>query len=251
MFIDHFVKIIWAWLISNYLGELQQSGQLSTDRFIEIDNFIRLELGSIGAIAFSLFCFLLSEGFQHTKNRKRYIGSMLVFAFISEIPFDVGFFAYLSKREGTFPFYWKYQNVFFTLFLGLLSLEILEKISFTAEKPTDRIKSAALRIICVAAMAAVAELILCDYGSEGILYIVAFYICRKNRIYQVLLFLLTYMVMTGNQPPVCVLLACLFILLYNGKRGKIKQKYFFYVFYPAHILLFYLATLGLEKFWLS
>lgn len=251
MVIDHFVKIVLAWFIRDYWGELHQSGQLSTDRFIEIDNFIRFQLGSIGVIAFPLFCFLLSEGFRYTKNRKRYIGLMLVFALISEIPFDMGFFAYLSKLEGTFPFYWKYQNVFFTLFLGLLALEILEKLSCATEKSTDKINWAVLRIISVAAIAAAAEGIRCDYGSEGILYIVAFYLCRKNRIYQILLFLFAYIVMTGNQPSACLLLACLIILLYNGKRGKLKLKYFFYVFYPAHIMLFYLTTLGLEKFWLK
>ena len=32
------------------------------------------------------------------------------------------------------------------------------------------------------------------------------------------------------------------IALYNGKRG-LKMKYFFYVFYPAHLLLLYLIAL--------
>ena len=128
-------------------------------------------------------------------------------------------------------------------------MEILEKLSCATEKSTDKINWAVLRIISVAAIAAAAEGIRCDYGSEGILYIAAFYLCRKNRIYQILLFLFAYIVMTGNQPSACLLLACLIILLYNGKRGKLKLKYFFYVFYPAHIMLFYLTTLGLEKFW--
>lgn len=124
----------------------------------------------------------------------------------------------------------------------------LESFSHKSSNRADKIKAIILQIVSVVAISAIAELICCNYGVEGILYIVAFYICRKNRIYQVLMFLLAYMVATGNQPPMCTLLACLIILLYNGKRGKIKLKYFFYAFYPIHITLLYLITLVLVNF---
>lgn len=42
---------------------------------------------------------------------------------------DIGFFSRYSIAEGTFPFYLQYQNVFFTLFLGLLTLVIIEKVA--------------------------------------------------------------------------------------------------------------------------
>ena len=248
MVIDHTCKIVFQWLLSNYWGVMVDNGEMSWEQFAQIDNFIRFDLQSIGTIAFPLFCFLLAEGFQHTKSRKRYIRLMFVFALISEIPFDIGFFSSYSKMEGTFPFYFKYQNVFFTLFLGLLALVCLERFSCKSEERADKVKAIVLQIISVAAIATVAELIRCDYGMEGILYIACFYICRKNRIYQVLLFLLAYMVATGNQPPMCTLLACLIILLYNGKRGKMKLKYFFYAFYPIHISLLYFVTLVLGNF---
>ena len=128
------------------------------------------------------------------------------------------------------------------------SLVFLERLSCKSEIRTEKIKSVILQVICVAALALVAELIRCDYGMQGILFIAVFYVCRNHRIYQVLLFLLAYMGATGNQPPLCTLLACLLILLYNGKRGKLKLKYFFYVFYPAHILVLYLIQIGLGKY---
>ena len=198
-----------------------------------------------------VFCFLLAEGFQHTRSKKRYIGLMLAFALISEVPFDIGFFSAYSRMEDTFPFYLKYQNVFFTLFLGLLTLVCLERFSCKSDLPVDRIKSAVLQVLSVVLFSGIAEGIHCDYGMQGILFISAFYICRNHRIYQVLLFLLAYMGTTGNQPPLCTLLACLLILLYNGKRGKLKLKYFFYVFYPAHILVLYLIQIGLGKYLLK
>lgn len=153
--------------------------------------------------------------------------------------------------EGTFPFYLKYQNVLFTLFLGLLTLVCLERFSCKSDLPVDRIKSAVLQVLSVVLFSGIAEGIRCDGGMRGILFISAFYICRNHRIYQVLLFLLAYMGVTGNQPPLCTLLACLLILLYNGKRGKLKLKYFFYVFYPAHILVLYLIQTGLGKYLLK
>ena len=248
MVIDHLCKIVLQWLLSNYWGVMVDNGQMSWEQFQQIDNFIRFDLQSVGTIAFPLFCFLLAEGFRYTRDKKRYIGLMFIFALISEIPFDIGFFSEYSQMEGTFPFYLKYQNVFFTLFLGLLTLACLERLSCKSEIRTEKIKSVILQVICVAVLALVAELIRCDYGMQGILYIAAFYVCRNHRIYQVLLFLLAYMGATGNQPPLCTLLACLIILLYNGKRGKLKLKYFFYAFYPTHILVLYLIQIGLGKY---
>ena len=185
MLIDHLCKIVLQWLLSNYWGTMADNGQMSWERFREIDYFIRFDLQSIGTIAFPLFCFLLAEGFQHTRSKKRYIGLMLAFALISEVPFDIGFFSAYSRMEDTFPFYLKYQNVFFTLFLGLLTLVCLERFSCKSDLPVDRIKSAVLQVLSVVLFSGIAEGIHCDYGMQGILFISAFYICRNHRIYQV------------------------------------------------------------------
>ena len=238
MFIDHLSKIFLDAIITKMFW-MAENGEIPFELYQAVANFVRTKLYAIGTIAFPLYCFLLVEGFVYTKNRKRYIGSMLFFAFISEIPFDLGFFSELSRREGTFPFYFSYQNVFFTLFLGLLCLVVLERLP-KIEKGQNwkaNLKPIVLQLGTVVLIAVVADCLKCDYGSMGILFVVGFYLFRRNRILQVLGFLVLYILTTGNQPTLCTFIVVLLLLLYNGKRGKLKMKYFFYWFYPAHILL--------------
>lgn len=170
---------------------------------------------------------------------------MLAFALISEVPFDIGFFSRYSIAEGTFPLYLQYQNVFFTLFLGLLTLVIIEKVALKISG--DGRKSKVTKILCqlgvVIIMAIIAELVKCDYGSQGIVYVSMLYFLRKSRLLQSAGFLIMYMVTTGNQPTIFIVVAALIILLYNGKRGNLSIKYFFYWFYPVHISLLYGASL--------
>lgn len=247
MFIDHLSKIFLSAILTN-LFWMAENGEIPFEQYQAISDFVRFRLYAIGTIAFPIFCFLLVEGFAYTKNRRRYIGSMLIFAFISELPFDLGFFSELSSRQGTFPFYFQYQNVFFTLFLGLSCLYILERLPNFAKEQSrkENIRAVLLRLGTVAVTAVVADFLKCDYGSMGIIFIAGFYVFRKNRILQILGFLILYMATTGNQPTICIMISVLVILFYNGTRGKLKLKYCFYWFYPVHIFLLYSMTLLLK-----
>ena len=108
----------------------------------------------IGRLAFPIYCFLLVEGAIHTSNRMKYAKRLLIFAFISEIPFDLAFFNHFVALE--------HQNVFFTLFLGLVCIMILE----SAPQYT---------VLCFV-LAYVAELANTDYGMMGVIFIVLYYL---------------------------------------------------------------------------
>ena len=78
-------------------------------------------LRSVGRMAFPIYVFLLTEGFCHTRNRSRYALRLGVFALISEIPFDLLVYGKIWDTHS--------QNVFFTLFLSVLMLTVVDWIS--------------------------------------------------------------------------------------------------------------------------
>ena len=176
----------------------------------------------IGRMAFPIFCFLIVEGFHHTKSHINYLIRLLLFALISEIPFNLTFFGSL--------FYPGKQNVFFTLAMGLLCLFCLEEMN------TRRIFVVPLVLIWLLAYA-----IHADYGIAGVLVICVFYLTREMPVVQILLTgLIFYYEFSALQ--LYALFAFIPILLYNRKRGP-DFKMLFYWFYPVHLLVLYGLTL--------
>lgn len=174
---------------------------------------------TIGRIAFPLFAFLLVEGFIHTSNRKKYGTNLLVFAFISELPWNL---------EHTGKLFCSSQNVFFTLFFGFIGLCIIE--NFKGKK----------RVGYLLIMLAITLIFHADYGCVGFGFILMLYILRENRLFQ------TVFGVCGLSTTWKSGLAFIPINLYNGKRGFIKgkfMKYAFYAFYPLHMFVLYLLKL--------
>lgn len=178
---------------------------------------------SIGRIAFPIYCFLLVEGLHKSKNIKKYAGRLLAFALISEIPFDLAFKGKL--------FYFGYQNVFFTLFLGLVTIAVIDYIR---KKVTKIFPAVILSVAAAAAGIFLAVLLHTDYDGIGVAIIIILYIFYKRRVARIVAGCLAFIW------EITAPLAFIFIGFYNGERGK-QMKYFFYAFYPMHLLLLYLV----------
>lgn len=176
----------------------------------------------IGRIAFPIYTFLIAEGFCHTRDVRKYMLRLGAFALISEIPFDLA--ATGKALEFT------HQNVFFTLFLGVVLLYLY----------TSQYNKAA-RIGSIVLLLLAADFLRTDYGAWGVLMIFCFYIFRENMFGKVVSVSLINLVAFGSLQSYAAL-ALLPICLYNGEKGR-SMKYFFYIMYPAHLLVLYLIRI--------
>lgn len=171
---------------------------------------------TIGRISFPIFCFLLVEGFCHTGNVKKYMQRLFLFAVLSELPFDLAFYGKIVALDG--------QNVFFTLFLGLLTLVAIKQMEYRWE----------MIWLAIALSGLAAWFLRTDYDYFGVLLISAFYLFRENLFRRNL----AVGILCFWQPA--SLLALIPIQCYNGRRGG-KLKYLFYIFYPGHLLLLWIV----------
>ena len=225
MFIDHVGAAILEIGVLPKVADAVLAGNSFDYIMADYHFWYRLDgvLRSIGRLAFPIFCFLLVEGFLHTKNVKNYALRLGLFALISEIPFDLAFNERILEVS--------YQNVFFTLFLGLLVL-----IGLKYFKETLPLNLSWLRFIVALTGILLASFLRTDYDAFGIILIVLLYEFRN---YKLLRFIAGAILMLFNSTTGC--LAFLLLWFYNGERGKHLPKYFFYAFYPAHLLLLWLV----------
>ena len=200
----------------------------------------------VGRLAFPIFAFLIVEGFIHTSNFKKYAKRLFVFGIISEIPFNL-----IYTGSIIFPFH---QNVMFTLLLGLLCINEIDRIK--NNKNYKIIIKSTLKIFAFLLIGVVGFV---DYGITGILTIIVFYIFRNFKfawIGQLISLILLYIVFFKGQSIIINLfgyeyflplqgfgvLSLIPIWLYNGTKGKKSKilQYAFYSFYPVHMLGLYL-----------
>lgn len=196
----------------------------------------------LGRLAFPIFAFQISEGFFHTSDRRRYAKRLLLFALLSEIPFDLVY--------GSTPFYPFHQNVLFTLLLGLLGCCAIDRARQIGTK-----KAWALCALSLAGILLAATVFFVDYGWRGAATVLAFYALRDfpgARLAQ--LCALAALNILGVRDMTLPLLGWDFptqgfavgaivpIWLYNGQRGGGGKtlQYAFYAFYPVHLLVLYL-----------
>ena len=210
MLVDHLAAYLWY-------EEPWCTAVLFSVGHKEISAYVLMRM--FGRIAFPLFAFLLVEGFQHTRSRKRYGIQLFIFALLSEIPYNL-------VHGGWF---YRGQNIFFTLLLGFLGLCALER--FREDNKKQLLSLLGLLIVSIFLRA--------DYGCSGYGFILLLYVLRKQELVRAIIgcCVLGSRWMAGT--------AFIPIALYNGKRGFVRGpvgKYFSYLFYPLHLLIIWLIA---------
>lgn len=197
-----------------------------------------LLLRKLGRLAFPIYCFLLIEGFMHTRSVKKYAIRLFIFALISEIPYDLAF-------HNT-AFFWRNNNVFFTLLIGLISVWGIDY--FLKKKKYYKLLAAFPAGLGILA----AKLMCTDYNWYGVAIIYIFYLFRYAKELSIFPLTLLTLYRTGFFRGVHTAIQnlCIFayipIMLYNGEKGKLKLKYAFYAFYPVHLIVLYIIKLIID-----
>ena len=185
----------------------------------------------VGRAAFPLYCFLIVQGYLHTRDLRAYLRRLLLLAIISEIPSDLLLFgALVSTVE---------QNAVFSLLLGLLAVLAADTLR----------RRRALLIICAALLALCAMLARVSYGWLGVALCLSFYAYGRrpaagllaaggSMLLYTLSLLLSGVAMSWVLVSLCALCALPLIALYNGRRGLRSPLLcvLFYLAYPLHLL---------------
>lgn len=249
MLVDHIAAGVLYYIM---LADNSELYYLDYDKYCKI-NAIYISGRIIGRTAFPIFCFLLVEGLFHTRNRWKYFRNLLIFAFVSEIPFDFALetlyriktFDVVRVFSLNYELFMDYQNVFFTLAFGFMAIWIIEimiKNNGRGGKATMMLGGGFIALI----MALAEFVVKSDYGMLGVLLIMVFYLFHERRLVAVVVgYLLMVMGMgiNGYSMEACSIAGFVLILLYNGERGYSGNalKYTFYAFYPVHLLMIFVG----------
>ena len=191
------------------------------------DNFFpdQIWMRIIGRMALPIFAFCIAEGFSHTRDRRRYLYRMGLFALLSEIPFDL----VTSGKVLEFS----HQNIMMTFFWAILGLMIYEQVR---NRRYGQILGAAVLLLFP-----VSSLFLgLDYQILAVGLIILYYLLRNKAPLINNLAAMAYHVLLRNVGIYWFgVLGFVPVLLYNGKRGR-GLKWFFYLFYPLHLLAIYI-----------
>ena len=204
----------------------------------------------IGRLAFPIYAFLLVEGYFHTGNLKKYVKRLLLFAVLSEIPFNL--------VMGSSWFYPIHQNVLWSFLIAIGLICWNEKVK---EQQLGKKVFVMLATLGIAYIGGIITFV--DYYNAGIFMVLTFYFFRGKKWWNYLGQLLCMWFINvemlqgfgyevqlfGNTCFIArqgiALLSLPFIWAYRGRQGYHSKKlqYFYYLFYPLHLLI-----LGCLKF---
>lgn len=226
MLIDHIGALIIypLYVNANFVDGVDMLGDLMPTK-AKVLYAVYTVLRCIGRIAFPIFTYMVVEGFLHTHSRKKYLLRLVVFALISEIPFDIAF------SDCLFDF--SSQNVIWLYIIAVLMMWFIERFAETQEK-----SGAKIALTIVAVLVACLLAITCDYSFGGILLVASMYLFKDKKTFYWIGCVLSLVIIAllSTWMELFAIVSLFLLTLYNGEKGK-SNKYLFYVFYPAHLLI--------------
>lgn len=193
----------------------------------------------IGRLAFPIFCYCMTVGLLYTRDVKKYLSRLGLFALISQPFYILAFHPYDFWAQFT---NW---NIFFTLFLSLLAMYGWKERKWW---------------LFVLAFFTISWWNF-DYSSTGVLLMLVFYLLRDRpawggAVYLLLMAPPAFHAHPGD--PLNLVLGGLALdwtfgtvfaapLIFLPTRTGLKiPRWFFYAFYPAHLLVIALIRLALK-----
>ncbi len=199
-------------------------------------------MSCVGRIAFPIFAFQIAEGYNHTRDFKKYLKRMFIYALISEIPYNVMAGGLINPTG---------QNVMFTFCIALVVIRLIDN-----SWKKNKVLGIAVGIAATFVGYILGFLFMTDYMGYGVLTVVVLWILGKIKFSRILQFLaIIYinwemiaglnLVWTINGKEVWVpvqafaILAMIPIAMYNGKKGQggTRFQHAVYIFYPVHMLI--------------
>ena len=192
-----------------------------------------LFLRAIGRISFPIFAYFIAEGAYYTKNYFRYFTRM----FLLGLVFLVIFYMFMDRVY--FSIFSVFSFSLIVIYLYKLIVKNLEKKNYLLMSSFILVTLGLLTIIYY-----LTTIIKFDYGFFGVIIPAVLYaIKNKNiKLIALLLSLIIHSFVNEVFPSyICIFSLCSIplLMLYNGEKGKVNLKYFFYLYYPLHLVILY------------
>ena len=203
----------------------------------------------LGRLAFPLYAYCLAEGFRYTRSRLKYFLRVFILGVLCQIVYTV------AERE-------IYLGILITFSISIVLMALVDSLKtalrgersavarIAARAAGRELSNDADRILCTVLVCAgiigaflLTTVVTVDYGFFGIMLPVctSFFEERGQRLVMFSACLLALAIEVTAEFPVQYwsLLSVPLIAAYNGKPGLVRMKYFFYIFYPAHMAILY------------
>ena len=165
MLLDH----IGAVLVYSMYAAARAAGDIQTvNAVVPVYQALRI----IGRIAFPIYCFLLVEGYHHTRDLRKYVYRLAIGMVLAEIPFDLALSGHID---------WTESSVMVTLLLGLLMVVGMDCMEGW------------MKLLAIPPFYGIAEALGTDYGGRGILIIAMLALTRglpREKLWRTLGFIL-------------------------------------------------------------